>query len=97
MSNQSSQMESAGAGFADLFKAWILLILLTLVSFALSHLQWGGLSKAGPLIIVALILAKSRLILMRYLGLMRSPAWLSMLSAIIFTIMIVSAGLLFFV
>lgn len=97
MNNQTSQISNTKIDFGDLAKAWFVLVFLTLAGFALSYLEEGWLSKIGPLIIAALILAKSRLILTRYLGLTRSPAWLSMLSSIIFIIMVVSAGLLVFV
>lgn len=97
MNDQSSQAKDSKFDFGDLFKAWIILVALTLAGFALSYLEGGWISKIGPLIIAALILAKSRLILTRYLGLTRSPAWLSMLSSIIFIIMVISAGLLVFV
>lgn len=97
MNSHSSKAHGGKIEFGDLFRAWAILVALTLAGFALSYLESGWLSKAGPLIIAALILAKSRLILTRYLGLTRSPAWLSMLSSIIFIIMVVSAGLLVFV
>lgn len=82
---------------ADLAKAWVVLVGLTLAGYVLSYLEGGILSKLGPLIIAALILLKSRIILSRYLGLTRSPAWHSMLSSTIFVIMVVCAGLLVFI
>jgi hypothetical protein len=95
MSEQKTHSQSVE--IADLAKAWVVLVGFTLAGYALSFLEGDILSKAGPLIIAALILLKSRIILRRYLSLTASPAWYSMLSSTIFVIMIVCAGLLVFV
>jgi hypothetical protein len=95
MNEQKTHSQSVE--IADLAKAWLVLVAFTLAGYALSFLEGDILSKAGPLIIAALILLKSRIILRRYLGLTASPAWYSMLSSTIFVIMIVCAGLLVFV
>lgn len=97
MSEQSKTIPTEPIQFGDLARAWVALVALTLAGYALSFLDGNYLSKVGPLIIAALILIKSRLILTRYLGLMRSPAWLSMLSSTIFIIMVICAGLLVFI
>ena len=100
MSNQTHHAnhgEAQSIEIKDLALAWVYLVGLTLAGYVLSYLDGDILSKAGPLVIAALILIKARLILTRYLGLNRSPAWLAMLSSTIFVIMAISAGLLVFI
>ncbi|KZL10900.1 hypothetical protein [Pseudovibrio sp. Ad26] len=81
----------------DLLKAWVVLVALTLLGYGLSLFSSELLVYVGPLIIAALILFKARIILTRYLGLTRCPAWLSMLSSMIFALTMICAVLLTFV
>ncbi|MCV6600871.1 MAG: hypothetical protein OIF54_04800 [Cohaesibacter sp.] len=83
-----------GIKITDLLKAWVMLVSLTLASFAMSYLEAGFLAKISPLIIAVMILLKSRIILTRYLGLMQTSAWYMMLSATIFIIIVICAGML---
>lgn len=78
----------------DLLKAWVVLVALTLLGYGLSLFSSELLVYVGPLIIAALILFKARIILTRYLGLTRCPAWLSMLTSMIFTLTMICAALL---
>ncbi|WP_057465218.1 hypothetical protein [Pseudovibrio sp. POLY-S9] len=78
----------------DLLKAWVVLVALTLLGYGLSLFSSELLVYVGPLIIAVLILFKARIILTRYLGLTRCPAWLSMLTSMIFTLTMVCAALL---
>lgn len=71
-----------------------MLVALTLLGYTLSLFNSALLVYVGPLIIAALIFLKTRIILTRYLGLTRCPAWLSMLSSMIFTLTVICAGLL---
>ncbi|EEA96632.1 hypothetical protein [Pseudovibrio sp. JE062] len=94
---QNEKTTSRSVPMNDLFKAWVVLVALTVLGYALSLINSDLLVYVGPLIIAALILFKARIILTQYLGLNRCPAWLSMLSSMIVAITVICAGLLTFV
>ncbi|QUS57698.1 hypothetical protein [Pseudovibrio brasiliensis] len=94
---QNQKTTSRRVPMNDLFKAWVVLVALTVLGYVLSLINSELLVYVGPLIIATLILFKARIILTQYLGLTRCPAWLSMLSSMIVAITVICAGLLTFV
>ncbi len=94
---ENNRTESRRIPMNDLLKAWVFLVVLTVLGYVLSLIHSPALVYVGPLIIAALILFKARIILTSYLGLTRCPAWLSMLTSMILAITAICAGLLTYV
>ena len=64
------------AGISPLLRAWITLIALSGASAVVAVLVSHGMFElAAGAVILALALAKSRIILSRYLGLWQAPSW----------------------
>lgn len=77
-----------------IFRAWIALLVLSGLATTISVLAGSVLdSRIAGALVLALALAKSRVILSRYLGLWQAPAWLRGFTVVLALFCLIVLGL----